>query len=168
MSNVQGELLIYHTSSWEEFFLCFVCLRLFAKAKTAWERSLQSCGTLIPWDRRRSKILYFSTNFMCHRILQGKRKKLIYKMYFTNRKTYVFFSENYKVSRLNSKRSVEKIYLSREWGGGRRNNDMWSKESPKATGAEPGSLVGRSLRSLQPGPLSPRKGLSPWNTIPPM
>lgn len=51
---------------------------------------------------------------MCHGILQGKRKKLIYKMYFTNRKTYVFFSENYKVSRLNSKRSVEKIYLSRE------------------------------------------------------
>ena len=35
---------------------------------------------------------------------------------------------------------------------------MRSKESPKATGAEPGSLVGRRLRSLQPGPLSPRKG----------
>lgn len=58
--------------------------------------------------------MYFSTNFMCHRVLQGKRKKLIYKMYFTKRKTYIFFSEDYKVSRLNSKGSVEEIYLSRE------------------------------------------------------
>lgn len=65
---------------------------------------------------------------------------------FYKEKNICIFSQRTRKVRLNSKRSVEEI-PSEQVRGGRRNRDGRSKESPKATGAESGSWVGRSLRS---------------------
>lgn len=92
--------------------------------------------------------MYFSTHFTCQGILQRKRKKLIYKMYFTKREVYVLFPGEYKVGRLNSKWPVDEIQLR----GERRIGGKLSKESAKATGVEPGSLEGGVRGTWQPVP----------------